>query len=103
MQTASRRLHIISSDLSLESSFLCKGKALSRDVATGTCDSEAYCSMALRAIATRVRMAAPKERVPKEGPTAWLTDRRVVPLVPEGASGGAKYLQIRRWQLKSQG
>ena len=58
--------------------------------------------MALRAIATRVKMAAPKERVPKEGPTAWLTDRRVVPLVPEGASGGAKYLQTRHWQLKSQ-
>ena len=52
-----------------------------------------HCSMEFLASCTKVRMAAPKDRLPKEGPKACLIDRRVVPLVPPGASGGAKYLQ----------
>lgn len=71
-------------------------------------DSEtAYCSMAFLASWITVRIAAPKERLPNEGPSACLMDRKVDPLVPPGLFGGAKYLDqktaqstTKNWSLR---
>ena len=43
----------------------------------------AYDSMALRMSCTRVRMAEPKHRLPKDGPMAWRTLRSVVPFMDD--------------------
>ena len=56
---------------------------------SGSNEEVTHCSMALRKIWMKVRMAEPKAQVPKEGPSASLTERLVVPTMD--APGGAKY------------